>query len=255
MSRIIINFAFMINPTLNFKYTIHTITAVLLSMLTCTAAAQSSYSECEDTCSHIHGIDISHYQGEVFWETVGTGTKMAYVYIKATEGSTRIDPTYEQNVLTAHNYGLKVGSYHFYRPTVDQELQVANFFAQCKPSEQDLIPMIDVEVTGGLSTEQLCDSLFKFLDMIEQVYRQRPLIYVGTNFYNKHFQGKLDRYLLMIAQYSTREPVLADGRDITMWQYTGSGHLHGINGYVDKSRFMGEHKLRELRFRHRKGEP
>ena len=136
MSRIIINFAFMINPTLNFKYTIHTITAVLLSMLTCTAAAQSPYSECEDTCSHIHGIDISHYQGEVFWETVGTGTKMAYVYIKATEGSTRIDPTYEQNVLTAHNYGLKVGSYHFYRPTVDQELQVANFFAQCKQASR-----------------------------------------------------------------------------------------------------------------------
>jgi lysozyme len=137
---------------------------------------------------------------------------MAYVYIKATEGETRIDPKYEQNVLTAHRYGLKVGSYHFYRPTVPQETQVANFFAQCKPSEQDLIPMIDVEVTGGLSTEALCDSLFKFLYLVEQVYRQRPLIYVGTNFYNKHFQGKLDRYLLMVAQYSERLPVLADVR-------------------------------------------
>ena len=42
--------------------------------------AQSDRVECEDTCSHIHGIDMSHYQGNVFWEAVGE-TKMAYVYL------------------------------------------------------------------------------------------------------------------------------------------------------------------------------
>lgn len=214
----------------------------------------AQYYECEDTCEHIHGIDISHYQGEVFWETIGDNTKMAYVYIKATEGGDRIDPRYENNLLTAHKYGLKVGSYHFYRPKTAQELQLNNFILQCRPSEQDLIPMIDIETTAGLATEEFCDSLFKFLEMVEQVYRQRPLIYTGTNFYNKHLAGKLDRYLLMIAQYTERIPVLSDDRDITMWQYTGKGHLNGIKGYVDKSRFMGDHKLRELKFRHRKGE-
>ena len=68
---------------------------------------------CEDTCSHIHGIDLSHYQGQVFWETVGDNTKMAYVYLKATEGGDRIDATFERNIELAHKYGLKVGSYHF----------------------------------------------------------------------------------------------------------------------------------------------
>ena len=29
--------------------------------------AQDVYEQCEDTCTHIHGIDLSHYQGEVFW--------------------------------------------------------------------------------------------------------------------------------------------------------------------------------------------
>ena len=42
--------------------------------------------QCEDTCSHIHGIDMSHYQGNVFWQTIGDDTNMAYVYLKATEG-------------------------------------------------------------------------------------------------------------------------------------------------------------------------
>ena len=38
---------------------------------------ENPYICCEDTCDHIHGIDMSHYQGEVFWETVGENSKMA----------------------------------------------------------------------------------------------------------------------------------------------------------------------------------
>ncbi len=206
--------------------------------------------QCEDTCSHIHGIDISHYQGKVFWETIGDNTKMAYVYIKATEGGDRIDATFERNIELAHAYGLKVGSYHFYRPKTDQQLQLKNFMSQCLPDEQDLIPMIDIESTGGLSTDVFCDSLFYFLDLLEEAYHQKPLLYTFRNFYNKHLLGKVDEYKLMIAMYTNEAPVLADDRDYTMWQYTAKGRIIGINGYVDKSRFMGNHSLREIRYKH-----
>ena len=54
----------------------------------------------------------------------------------------------------------------------------------------------------------------------------------------------------MIAQYSDEKPVLADDRDYTMWQYTAKGRINGINTYVDKSRFMGRHSMREIRFKH-----
>lgn len=212
--------------------------------------AQGGRVECEDTCRHIHGIDLSHYQGTVFWETVGK-SKMAYVYLKATEGGTRIDDKYKQNIDLAHNYGLKVGSYHFYRPKVNQKEQLHNFMAQCRPGDQDLLPMIDVETKSGMATKEFCDSLFKFLHLVEKAYKQKPLIYTGANFYDHYLLGKLDSYKIMIAQYTKREPVLKDGRDIEMWQYTGKGRLNGINGYVDKSRFMGRHRLREIRFRHR----
>ena len=206
--------------------------------------------QCEDTCSHIHGIDLSHYQGNVFWEAVSE-TKMAYVYLKATEGATNIDSKYKQNIDIAHRYGLKVGSYHFYRPRVPQDVQLANFRAQCRPQDQDLLPMIDIETKSGLPTEEFCDSLFKFIQLVEHEYHCRPLLYTFANFYDNYLAGKIDNYKLMIAQYTQREPVLADGRDIEMWQYTGKGHIDGVNGYVDKSRFMGRHRLREIRYRHR----
>ena len=148
---------------------------------------------CEDTCSHVHGIDLSHYQGNVFWEAVGDNTKMAYVYLKATEGGDRIDATFERNIEMAHRHGLKVGSYHFYRPLTDQQKQLQNFMSQCLPREQDLVPMIDIESTGGLSTDVFCDSLFYFLDLVEDAYHQKPLLYTGRNFYNKHLTIVISR--------------------------------------------------------------
>ena len=181
------------------------------------------FLQCEDTCSHVHGIDLSHYQGNVFWETVGENTKMAYVYLKATEGGDRVDDLYERNIQLAHRHGLKVGSYHFFRPRTPLKQQLDNFRVQCRPGEQDLIPMIDVETTS---------------------------LYTYRNFYNKHLVGKVDDYKLMIAMYLPEEPVLADGRDITMWQYTSKGQILGVKGYVDKSRFMGKHGLRDIRFKH-----
>lgn len=214
------------------------------------SVAQSFGCECEDTCTHVHGIDMSHYQGNVFWETVGDNTKTAYVYLKATEGGDRIDAMFERNINLAHRYGLKVGSYHFYRPRVEQAVQLENFKTQCLPGEQDLIPMIDVETMSGLPVEAFCDSLLKFLELVEEAYHQKPLVYTYRNFYNKYLLGKLDGYKLMIAMYTDEEPVLADERDIVAWQYTGKGTLPGVSGYVDKSRLMGNHKLRELRFRH-----
>ena len=226
-------------------------TRVLFPMTDTNVDDTNPFLMCEDTCDHIHGIDLSHYQGQVFWETVGENTKMVYVYLKATEGGDRIDSYFERNIDLAHRYGLKVGSYHFFRPKTDLDRQMRNFMTQCLPGEQDLIPMLDVETTGNLPVEEFRDSLMKFLWLMEVTYRQKPLVYTFRNFYNKHLQGGLlDDYPLMIAMYTDEEPVLADGRDITMWQYTGKGRIVGVNGYVDKSRFMGRHGLREIRFRH-----
>ena len=157
-----------------------TIIFSFMAMGTCSSLhAQSSFAQCEDTCQHIHGIDLSHYQGNVFWEAVGANAKMAYVYLKATEGGDNIDDKYAKNIDLAHRYGLKVGSYHFYRPKIEQQKQLRNFMAQCRPSDQDLLPMIDIETRSGMPVEEFRDSLFKFLKLVEKAYHQKPLIYTG----------------------------------------------------------------------------
>ena len=230
---------------------------MLIACIFSFAGLKAQYTiQCEDTCSHVHGLDMSHYQGDVWWETVAENSnhKLNYVYLKATEGGSRIDQRYLENIEAAQRYGMNVGSYHFYRPAIPQEEQLRNFRMQCRPQDQDLIPMVDIETTGGLSTEALRDSLQRFLVLMTQEYGVKPLVYTYTNFYNRYLSGALDGYKLFIAQYNGngREPELNDGRDIFAWQYTGKGRINGVRGYVDKSRLMGNHSMRELRFRRKR---
>lgn len=204
------------------------------------------FHTCEDTCAHVHGIDVSHYQNNVFWDAVRDDTNMSYVYLKCTEGSDNQDPLYLKNIEMIRDRNLKVGSYHFFRPKVSLQQQMHNFRAQCLPGEQDLIPMLDVETTSGLDTEEFCDSLQKMLTLMEDAYHQKPLVYTYRNFYNSHLQGRLDGYPLMIAMYSDEQPELADGRDYIIWQYTCKGRLAGVKGEVDKSRIVNHHSLEEI---------
>ena len=49
----------------------------------------------------IHGIDISHYQGEIDWEDLQNamieGCPLRFIIIKSTEGSTRMDENFNDN--------------------------------------------------------------------------------------------------------------------------------------------------------------
>ena len=63
----------------------------LMTGFSCLLNAQTGRVLCEDTCRHLHGIDLSHYQGDVFWEAVGENDRNLYVYLKATEGGDNID--------------------------------------------------------------------------------------------------------------------------------------------------------------------
>lgn len=204
---------------------------------------------CEDTCHHIHGIDISHYQGEVFWDALGQNHRTSYVYLKATEGGDRIDQRYADNIYYAHQQGILVGSYHFFRPRTPVAQQLRNFTTQCRPEDQDLLPLIDVETLGRLSIDAFQDSLISFLNLVEDYYHVKPLVYSGRNFYNKYLQQLLNDYPLMIAMYNSDEPpILDDGHPITAWQYTAEGSINGIHGFVDKSRLLGHHRLHEIRY-------
>ncbi len=197
---------------------------------------------------HRYGIDVSHYQGRIDWKAVSTDGKVGYVYLKATESNSLVDDTYDYNLNEARRHGLKVGSYHFFRPNVDATSQFANFKRTVDRRKQDLLPLIDVEVTGGVPVATMHKRLQEFLRLVTREYGKRPVIYTGRNFYDRYFAGysHFKSYLFMIAQYTSAEPTLSDGKDFVMWQFTAKGRVNGIRGDVDRSRFMGRHSISEI---------
>lgn len=196
----------------------------------------------------LEGIDVSHYQGQIDWAAVGRNGKVAYAYIKATEGASLVDDCYERNLRGARRAGISAGSYHFYRPNIDWQTQFENMTATVKLEEQDLVPLIDVETVGGVSDEKLVHDLRLFLEAVTHHYGKRPLLYTYQNFYNKHLAGSFKEYHYMIACYRDEPPQLSDDRDYTFWQYTQTGSIEGVRGNVDRSCLMTPHVLSEIAF-------
>ncbi len=196
---------------------------------------------------HIHGIDVSHYQGSIDWRRVAGNRDVNYVYIKASEGANIVDDYYVTNVREARRAGLKVGSYHFFRANASADAQFRNFMQTVNVRQQDLIPIIDVETTNGVSEATFHSRLQELLRLVTREFGKAPLIYTGRNFYNKHFHGGRYRdYKFMIASYSFDEPSLNDNDDYIIWQYSASGRISGIRGNVDRSRFVGRHGMPEI---------
>ena len=193
------------------------------------------------------GIDVSHYQGRIDWDAVASGTAISYAYLKATEGASLVDDTYERNLREARRVGLSVGSYHFYRPNVNWQEQFRNMTSVVKMENQDLVPIIDIEHRGSVSSEAFIADLKSFIQKVTEFYGKKPLLYTYHNFYNRYLIGQFADYHFMIARYKSDSPVLDDGKDYIMWQYTSTGSIPGIRGNVDRSKIMGNFSLNQVK--------
>ena len=210
------------------------------------ALALDHPTEAKVNTRYREGIDVSHYQGKIDWDALMTGTKISYVYIKATEGAALVDDTYAYNLREARRVGLSAGSYHFYRPNVNWKTQFENLTSTVQREEQDLVPIIDIEHRGKVSSEKFISDLKAFVGAVEKHYGKKPLLYTFQNFYNKYLCGTFKDYHWMIARYQPDEPTLDDGRKFIIWQYSAKGSVSGIRGNVDRSRLMDGFSLSAL---------
>ncbi len=195
-----------------------------------------------------NGIDVSHYQGDIDWKEVSRDSKIQFVYIKATQGTTIKDDCYKKNIRGARRHNIKCGSYHYLSSQSPIRKQFKFFKSVVKKHQQDLIPMIDVEREGvrGWSGRQLRDSLRLFCRLMTLHYGKAPLIYSHYNFYNECLAPYFNKYFLFLGKYSWPQPrILGSGRH-NIWQYSERGRIRGIKGRVDLDRFMSGTQLSDI---------
>lgn len=200
----------------------------------------------------IHGIDISHYQGTIDWEVLrnqGMIDKcpIRFVMIKATEGSNRIDPNFEDNFEQSLEYGFTRGAYHFYSVHSPADQQARFFMHNVKLLKGDLPPVLDVEhKPRNQSDDEFKMSVLTWLRMVEQHYNVKPIIYTYYKFKMRYLDDEaFNDYPYWIAHYYV-DSVEYKG-PWKFWQHTDVGRLPGIKGYVDLNIYNGSYyDLRQL---------
>ena len=188
----------------------------------------------------VHGIDVSHYQSYINWDTV-VRQDIRFAFMKATEGLEFVDTMFCLNWEETQRVGIKRGAYHFYRPTLNPRTQALNFRDNVTLHTGDLPPVLDAEVTDGATKAEIIVGMRTWLDMTELHYGIRPIIYTNLKFYHKYLAGHFDEYPMWIARYNNHtQPKLAAGKDWHFWQYGNRGRLVGIAGDVDFNVFYGD---------------
>lgn len=202
----------------------------------------------KDLVGEIYGIDVSHHQGKIEWGKVKKwkNKKLDFVYIKATEGATYIDETYKTNIKEAKENDFLVGSYHYFRTTSSIENQFQNFIKTIDKSEQDLIPLIDVEEKTNWTNKEFHKNFKAFLNMVENYFGQKPMIYTVNSFYNLNLSGKYKEYHFLIGRYGENAPNMRDKTSWTIWQFSETGKVEGIPMDVDIDVINDKYNLQDL---------
>lgn len=232
----------------------------------------------------VRGIDVSRFQGRIGWKKVAR-TRVKFAYIQASRGhrddcsvaptECGKDPYWERNSRRAREEGLRVGAYHRAfaegpggRPARADALREANVFARAvgKVKRRDLRPALDVEAPFvDLDPQDLRKWLRTFSRRTEKLLGVKPIIYTNqsswlatgdTRWFARH------GFPLWVANYGVSRPAMParnwSGKGWTLWQYTSTGQVRGIDGNVDVNRLKrGFRKLRAYprRNRGRRGAP
>lgn len=203
------------------------------------------------TPTTLNGMDISHLNGTINWETLSNDIR--FVYCKASQGSTFKDPMLRNYFDRLSKKGIIRGAYHFLNfVNSTAEDQIDNFL-DCGIDFSlpgTLPPVLDVEwmVPSSLnayifSNRAACVQLIRdWLTGVKTKTGRNPIIYTNRSFWHDYLGNPsgFGEYPLWIAAYQATPPGLPPGwTNYTFWQYNGNGTVAGVTGPVDRDYFNG----------------
>ena len=171
------------------------------------------------------GIDVSHYQRNVNWESVAR-SDVKFAFAKATEGNSAVDDLFAANWRGIQDAGLFRGAYHFGRPGTDPETQATHFASVTGPlGFRDLPPVLDLEVSDGHPADAVIAWARAFVTRAEALFGRRLIVYTGAFWRDK--LGHVDEPLfkeraLWLAGYVLESKLVIPKpwSRWTLWQYS-----------------------------------
>lgn len=205
----------------------------------------------------VYGIDVSHHNSDISWDQLALycdknglvysgkpkETKymqpVMFAYMKATEGATFKDRTYDVRQIEAERHGIAKGAYHFLRMGSSVEDQVKNFIETANWSVGDMPPALDVELEDEIvahGVDKFLDTTFGWLEAVEEQMNVRPIIYTRESIRDKYLarDPRFAKYQCWIARYHPDGPKKDDWK---LWQMSESAVIGGHDGKMDVNLF------------------
>ena len=210
----------------------------------------------------VHGIDVARYQGEIDWHAV-KAAGIGFAFIKATEGTDRMDDKFQQNWAGAKAAGVARGAYHFsyWCTPLEQQFEA---FRRVVPADPDAMPpVLDLEWNFQSPTcprkvpkEHALAEIRKWVRLAEAHYGKKPILYVEIPFHRDVLNGgEFSDYPLWLRSVAAPPQVRYPGRQWAFWQYSDRSRVPGIRPLVDKNVFAGSRaewqRLVAANFQHR----
>jgi lysozyme len=199
--------------------------------------------------TQLQGIDVSYYQGNIDWAKVKASGRQ-FAIVRASDGTGFVDPKFTANWKGAKAAGLAVGAYQFFRPTQDVNAQADLMIKMLNSvgyGAGDLPPVIDVEVTDGVSGSTVASRVNAWISRVKSGTGRLPSLYTSPGFWSGIGNPTPSTLpYIWVAHWGVSCPTLppAWGR-LRFWQYSSKGSVPGISGNVDLDIYNGT--LSELR--------
>lgn len=198
----------------------------------------------------LDGIDVSKWQGVVDWYSVAATNKFGVA--RSSLGMRTVDDMFQMNYRNMIAAGLVPGAYHVVAGDSSGADQAANWKAQLDAAGFDKgLLVLDVEAWSGTSSSPKADVIaaVKYLcNWVRDTYNRTPIIYTGV-YWREDLQQHANNFgaELWLAAYVSdpSKYVPTAWSKWTIWQYTSSGSVAGVNGNVDRNYFDGT--LRQLK--------
>lgn len=181
----------------------------------------------------IQGIDVSNYQGTISWKAVAQNSSLHFVYIKATEGKSYTDASFQSNWAKAADSGLKVGAYHYFSATSSGADQARHFIATVPKKEGTLPPVVDIEANITQESDYK-NQIADFVRLVQAHYGQKPVFYVPPRIFDLLYDD-YSSYPFWVIAVKTSPHI----QNWTFLQYSDSGSIVGIDGNVDFDKYQG----------------
>ena len=180
------------------------------------------------------GIDVSYAQGNIDWAKVANAG-IDFAIIRAGRGDLgsgcKMDDYFVQNIKGATANGIDVGVYFYsYATTVEEAKAEAKFLLKIIKDYKITYPVIlDMEEEmGQADVTAMIDAFFK--EIMNAGYY--PMFYSYKSWIETYLDMRiLDKYAVWLAQTNVSSPTYEGG--FYIWQYSHTGKVDGINGYVD----------------------